>query len=324
MATDSAHKKLARLQGILRDMQSVLIAYSGGVDSTFLLKVASDTLGDTMPPCGDTMPPCGDTMPPCGDTMPHSVPRSACVLAVTAVSPTYPHEEHDLACAMARSLGVRHISILTNELADPTFSANPPDRCYHCKKELFRKLREIARREGMRFTADAGNADDLSDYRPGRKAAIEAEIRSPLIEAGLAKKEIRLLSKEMGLETWDKPSAACLASRLPYGEPITPEKLQRVDAAEKLLRELLGDTMQHSVPIQVRVRSHGELARIEVESLPADGGQALQQLASPQMRVKVTSELKKLGFTYVTLDLLGYRTGSLNESLPRRARSHDT
>ena len=287
MATDSAHKKLARLQGILRDMQSVLIAYSGGVDSTFLLKVAADTLGDTMP---------------------RSVPT--CVLAVTAVSPTYPHEEHDLACAMARSLGVRHISILTNELADPTFSANPPDRCYHCKKELFRKLREIARREGMRFTADASNADDLSDYRPGRKAAIEAQIRSPLIEAGLAKKEIRLLSKEMGLETWDKPSAACLASRLPYGEPITPEKLQRVGAAEKLLRELLGDTMQHSVPIQVRVRSHENVARIEVES------EALQQLASPEMRVKVTSELKKLGFTYVTLDLLGYRTGSLNESLP--------
>ncbi len=251
-------------------MRSVLVAFSGGVDSAFLLKVAADSLGRN-------------------------------VLAVTAVSPTYPQEEHDRACALARALGVRHISIFTDELADPTFASNPPNRCYHCKKALFGKLREIAARENLRVIVDASNADDLSDYRPGRKAAEEAGIRSPLVEAGLVKAEIRLLSKEMGLETWDKPSAACLASRLPYGERITPEKLRRIDAAEKILRELGFK--------QVRVRSHGDLARIEVES------EALPKLASPGTRDHVAAELKKLGFTYVTLDLLGYRTGSLNEAL---------
>jgi uncharacterized protein len=272
---DNAHTRLVRLQEILRGMGSVLIAYSGGVDSTFLMKVAADALGRN-------------------------------VLAVTAVSPTYPQEEHDRACALARSLGVRHTSIFTDELADPTFASNPPDRCYHCKRELFRKLREIAAREGLKVIADASNTDDLSDFRPGRKAAVEAGIRSPLIEAGLNKNDIRLLSKEMGLETWDKPSAACLASRLPYGEEITPAKLQRVDAAEKLLRDLgFG---------QVRVRSHGDLARIEVEP------DSVARLASPETRAAVTVELKKLGFTYVTLDLLGYRTGSLNEALNQPVR----
>jgi len=276
MPLDTAHPKLARLQAILKEMQSAVVAFSGGVDSTFLLKVAADTLGKN-------------------------------VLAVTALSPTYPPEEHDRACALARSLGVRHLTIFTNELSEPAFASNPPDRCYHCKKELFRKLREIAARENLRFVIDAGNADDLSDYRPGRKAAVEAQIRSPLIEAGLAKEEIRLLSKEMGLATWDKPSAACLASRLPYGETITPEKLQRIDSAEKLLRELGFK--------QVRVRSHGDLARIEVES------EALQKLAVPETRALVAAKLKDLGFAYVTMDLSGYRMGSLNETLSRESES---
>lgn len=264
--------KLQNLREILQGMDSLLLAYSGGVDSTFLLKVATDVLGEK-------------------------------VLAVTAVSPTYPQEEHQAACEIARLLGARHISISTDELEDPNFCGNPPERCYYCKQELFRKLKHIASREGISFVVDASNLDDCSDYRPGRKAAEEIGVRSPLIEAGLSKQEIRNFSRELGLPTWDKPSMACLASRFPYGETITPEKLVRVEQAEKLLRAL-GFR-------QVRVRSHGKLARIEVDA------DRLSELAAPGLRQKVVNALKEMGFVYVTLDLQGYRTGSLNEALPR-------
>jgi len=267
--------KLAKLRRLLRDMGSAVVAYSGGTDSTFLLKVAADALGDR-------------------------------VVAVTAVSATYPHEEHESASQIAASLGVRHTSISTDELENPDFVSNPPERCYYCKGELFAKLRDIAQREGIEFVLDASNVDDCSDYRPGRKAAEAAGVRSPLVEVGLTKKEIRALSRDMGLPTWDKPATACLASRFPYGEAITAEKLHRVERAEKLLREL-GFR-------QVRVRSHGTLARIEVEA------GRVGEFADPELRQKISRRLKELGFLYVTLDLEGYRTGSLNEALTQEAQ----
>ncbi len=270
MSNTATEEKLGKLRGILRAMDGVVLAYSGGVDSTFLLKVATDELGDR-------------------------------VLAVTATSPTYTHEEYEGACEIARSLGVRHVSISTDELADANFCRNSPQRCYHCKTELFRKLRDIADGEGMGLVLDASNRDDCVDYRPGRRAAEEAGVRSPLVEAGLSKDDIRALSRDMDLPTWDKAAMACLASRFPYGEIITAEKLSRVERAEKLLRDL-GFR-------EVRVRSHGVLARIEVE------GDGVGRLAEPELRRRIAGELKALGFVYVTLDLEGYRTGSLNETL---------
>jgi len=251
-------------------MESVLVAYSGGVDSTFLLKVASDLLGNK-------------------------------VLAVTAISPTYSGEERNEARQTCRELRVRQICITTNELDNSNFTGNPPERCYHCKKELFGKLREIATEEGIPVVTDAGNVDDCSDYRPGRKAAQEIGVRSPLIEAGMTKNDIRALSREMGLASWSKPAMACLASRFPYGESITLEKLSRVEKAERLLRRL-GFR-------QVRVRSHGKLARIEVDSA------RVPDLTAPETADNVVRELKRFGFLYVTVDLQGYRTGSLNEAI---------
>ena len=272
MSDPKSMEKLIKLEGILREMENVLVAYSGGVDSTFLLKVAVDILGDK-------------------------------VLAVTAVSPTYTQSEHKQACALAESIGVRHVTISTNELEDANFCENPPERCYYCKSELFGKLREIADKEKIAFIADASNLDDCLDFRPGRKAGEENNVRSPLLEAKISKEEVRLLSRNMGLETWDHPSAACLASRFPYGERITQDKLTRAEKAEDSLRELGFK--------QLRVRSHGDIARIEVDA------DSIQKITEPETRAAITKKFKDLGFTYVTADLTGYRTGSMNEPLSK-------
>ncbi|MHB0913962.1 MAG: ATP-dependent sacrificial sulfur transferase LarE [Armatimonadota bacterium] len=257
-------KKFEHLREILAELPGALVAYSGGVDSTFLLAAAREALPD--------------------------------VLAVLAVSETYPASEVEEALAVARTLGVEPVVIRTEELANEAFAANDPNRCYYCKTELFTKLTAIA--EG-RTVLHGANADDLSDYRPGQRAACELGARAPLQEAGLTKAEIRALSKEMGLPTWDKPALACLSSRFPYGTRITTEALTRVDKAEALLRGL-GFA-------QVRVRDYEETARLEVEP------HELPRLV--EHRAAVVAGLTALGYTYVTADLEGYRTGSMNAVL---------
>jgi uncharacterized protein len=261
-------EKLGKLKGLLEEMGSVLIAYSGGVDSAFLLNVARDVLKDR-------------------------------VLAVTARSPTYPEREYLEARQQAQRLGVRSLSIFTDELSRHEFASNTPDRCYWCKRELFKKLREIARQENIGWVVDGSNSDDLKEFRPGMKAAQEMGIRSPLCEVGLTKEEIRLLSRNIGLSTWDKASFACLASRIPYGISITREVLEKINRAEEFLL---------SVGLhQVRVRHHGEIARIEAE--PQDMEEIVRR------RQEVIGRLKALGYVYIALDLEGYRSGSLNQML---------
>lgn len=265
---EGLQSKYRRLKDLLGEMGSVMTAFSGGVDSTLLLQVAKDVLGDK-------------------------------VTAVTAVSPTTPRHEWKDALDLANRIGVEHIVVSSKELELSEFVSNPADKCYVCKKSRFGDLVRLAEERGFAFVVDGGNVDDHSDYRPGIRAVQELSVRSPLSEAGLSKKEIRRLSKQLGLPTWNKPAYACLATRIPYGSPITEEKLRQIDAAEDFIRSLIPR-------VQVRVRHHGEIARIEVEP------KAMRTLLKRGVRSSLVDHFKELGFSFVSLDLEGYSTGSLN------------
>ncbi|MCX5665817.1 MAG: ATP-dependent sacrificial sulfur transferase LarE [Candidatus Omnitrophica bacterium] len=260
--------KVDRLKEILRGMKRVVVAYSGGLDSTFLLKAAIDTLGKDN------------------------------VLAVTARSETYPASEYKEAISIAKKFGAKHITINTRELNIKNFRSNPVNRCYYCKKELFKRLNAIKKRYGMKYVVDGTNLDDLKDIRHGSKAAEEEGVKRPLLKADITKDDIRKFSKNLRLPTWDKPSFACLASRFPFNDRITIAGLKRIEEAEGRMRRMGFK--------QVRVRLHGKTARIEVPEDDLSLGIKLKD--------KVIKELKSLGFIYVTLDLEGYRTGSMHEA----------
>ena len=266
-------EKLMNLKEILGSMDSVVVGFSGGVDSTFLLKIAKDVLKDK-------------------------------VIAVTASSSTFPKREMNEAISFAKQNNIKHMIVKSEELDIEGFSKNPKDRCFYCKKELFSKFIDIAKENGYKYVLDGSNTDDTKDYRPGMRASKELGIRSPLLEANMSKEDIRMLSKKMNLPTWDKPSFACLSSRVPYGEEITKQKLNMIEDSEEFLLKLGFK--------QVRVRHHGDIARIEVDP------EEREKLFNIEVMDKISDRLKEIGFKYVTLDLDGYRTGSMNEVLDRK------
>jgi pyridinium-3,5-biscarboxylic acid mononucleotide sulfurtransferase len=265
-------RKERQLRDLVRSLESVVVAFSGGVDSALVLKIAGDELGDR-------------------------------ALGITARSESLAAGELETALGFAASVGARHEVLETHELDDPSYRANPENRCYFCKKELYGRLSEIARERNAKWIVDGFNLDDAGDWRPGRKAAGEFGVRSPLAEAGFAKSDVRALAKKLRLEVWDKPALACLSSRFPYGTPITLELLQQVDRAEEAVR---------AAGIRIcRVRHHGEVARIEVPE------SEIERLAERDVRERVAAGVKAAGYRYVSLDLGGYVSGNLNVRTPQ-------
>jgi len=271
-------EKYKKLQTILNEMQSVVLGFSGGVDSTLLLKVACDVLGEK-------------------------------AVAVIGKSDTYPANEYHDAVQTAKMIGANLIEIDTKEIENPAYKKNLYDRCYHCKTELFSKLTAVAREKGIKWVIDGSISDDLGDFRPGLKAKDEQKVRSPLVEAGFTKADVRELSKLLGLPNWNKPSFACLSSRFPYGFEITNSALRKIEDAESFLRE--------RGFMQVRVRNHDDkTVRIEL------GPDEIPKITENSIRNELVSFFKKIGFTYITLDLQGYRTGSMNETLPEKIKKN--